>query len=130
MRDMSHNIGPVLSLSPAARTASANGTAVDLLGFGEAAVLVTIGTWTDGTHTPKLQESDNGNSGWTDVAAGDLIGGFSVVNSAGGGNAVQRVSYIGNKRYIRAVLTVASATNGAFAGVLVVRGNPASAPVA
>lgn len=33
MRDMSHNIGPVLSLSPAARTASANGTAVDLLGF-------------------------------------------------------------------------------------------------
>ncbi|AWV23925.1 Phage protein [Roseomonas mucosa] len=130
MRDMSHNIGPVLSLSPAARTASANGTAVDLLGFGEAAVLVTIGTWTDGTHTPKLQESDNGTSGWTDVAAGDLIGGFSVVNSAGGGNAVQRVSYIGNKRYIRAVLTVASATNGAFAGVLVVRGNPASAPVA
>lgn len=91
---------------------------------------MTIGTWTDGTHTPKLQESDNGTSGWTDVAAGDLIGGFSVVNSAGGGNAVQRVSYIGNKRYIRAVLTVASATNGAFAGVLVVRGNPASAPVA
>ena len=130
MRDMSHNIGPVLSLSPAARTASANGTAVDLLGFGEAAVLVTIGTWTDGTHTPKLQESDNGTSGWTDVAAGDLIGSFSVVNSAGGGNAVQRVSYIGNKRYIRAVLTVASATNGAVAGVLVVRGNPASAPVA
>ena len=130
MRDMAHNLGPVLSLSPAARTASANGTAVDLLGFGEAAVLVTIGTWTDGTHTPKLQESDNGTSGWTDVAAGDLIGSFSVVNSAGGGNAVQRVSYIGNKRYIRAVLTVASATNGAFAGVLVVRGNPASAPVA
>jgi hypothetical protein len=130
MRDMSHNIGPVLSLSPAARTASANGTAVDLLGFGEVAVLVTTGTWTDGTHTPKLQESDNGTSGWTDVAAGDLIGGFSVVNSAGGGNAVQRVSYIGNKRYIRAVLTVASATTGAVAGVLVVRGNPASAPVA
>ena len=43
---------------------------------------------------------------------------------------MQRVSYIGNKRYIRAVLTVASATNGAVAGVLVVRGNPASAPVA
>ena len=35
-----------------------------------------------------------------------------------------------DKRYIRAVLTVASATTGAVAGVLVVRGNPASAPVA
>lgn len=130
MRDLSHNISPALALPPAARTATANGTAVDLLGFGTAAVLVAFGAWTDGTHTPKLQESDNGSSGWTDVAAIDLAGSLSAVSAAPGGNTVQRVSYIGNKRYIRPVLTVASATTGAIASVLVVRGNLAAAPVA
>jgi hypothetical protein len=130
MRDLSHNISPALSLPPAARTATANGTAVDLLGFGSAAVLVTFGSWTDGTHTPKIQESDNGSTGWTDVAAGDLAGSFSAVSSAAGQNVVQRASYIGNKRFIRPVLTVASATTGAITSVQVVRGYPAMAPVA
>jgi hypothetical protein len=130
MRDLSHNISPALSLPPAARNASANGTAVDLLGFGTAAVLVAFGAWTDGTHTPKLQESDNGTSGWTDVAAIDMAGSFSAVSSAAGQNAVQRASYIGNKRFIRPVLTLAGATTGALTSVQVVRGNPSALPAA
>ncbi|MBC9207519.1 hypothetical protein IBL26_11800 [Roseomonas aerophila] len=130
MRDLSYNISPALALPPAARNTNANGTAVDLLGFGTAAALVTFGAWTDGTHTPKLQESDNGTSGWTDVAAIDMAGSFSTVSSAAGQNAVQRVSYIGNKRFIRPVLTVASATTGALSSVQVVRGNPSAVPVA
>jgi len=129
MRDLSHNISPALSLPPAARTASANGTAVDLLGFGTAAMVVAFGGWTDGTHTPKLQESDNGSSGWTDVAPDDLAGSFTPLSSAAGQNGVQRVSYIGSKRYIRAVVTVAGATTGALASVQVIRGNPSSEPV-
>jgi hypothetical protein len=102
---------------------------VDLLGFGTAAVVVAFGAWTDGTHTPKLQESDNGTSGWTDVAAIDLAGSFSPVSSAAGQNAAQRASYIGNKRYIRPVLTLAGATTGALSSVQVVRGNPSAVPV-
>ncbi|QTI79013.1 hypothetical protein IAI58_15465 [Roseomonas marmotae] len=129
MRDLARNLSPVLPLPPAARIANTNGNAVDLLGFGTAAVFVTFGAWTDGTHTPKLQESDNGSTGWTDVAAIDMAGSFSAVSSAAGQNAVQRASYIGNKRFIRPVLTVASATTGAIVGVHVVRGNPTAAPV-
>jgi hypothetical protein len=130
MRDFARNISPALSLAPAARTASANGTAVDLLGYGTAAVLVTFGAWTDGTHTPKIQESGDGSTGWTDVAAEDLAGSFTAVSSTAGQNAVQRVSYIGNRRYIRPVLTVAGATTGGIASAMVLRGAPASAPVA
>lgn len=128
MRDFARNISPALSLPPAARNATANGTAVDLLGFGTAAVLVTFGAWTDGTHTPKLQESDNGTSGWTDVASIDMAGSFSAVSSAAGQNAVQRASYIGNKRFIRPVLTLSGATTGALSSVQVVRGNPTALP--
>jgi hypothetical protein len=130
MRDFARNLSPALSLPPAARTANTNGTTVDLLGYGTAAVLVTFGAWTDGNHTPKLQESDNGSTGWTDVAAVDMAGSFSAVSSAAGQNAVQRASYIGNKRYIRPVLTVAGATTGAIVGVHVVRGNPTALPAA
>jgi hypothetical protein len=39
------------TLAPAARTASANGTGVDLQGFEAVAVVITPGTITDGTHT-------------------------------------------------------------------------------
>jgi len=130
MHDLSHNIVTALPLAPSARAATANGTAVDLLGYGSAVVLVSFGNWTDGTHTPKIQESDSGSSGWTDVAAGDLTGGFTAVSSGAGGNAVQRVGYIGNKRFVRPVLTVSGATTGALSSVQVVLGDPASAPVA
>jgi len=129
MRDFAHDLGPVPSLAPAARAANATGSSVDLLGYGAAAVLAGFGAWTDGTHTPKLQESDN-NTTWADVAAIDQTGTFAAVSSAAGQNAVQKVSYIGNRRYIRAVLTVAGATTGAVSGVLVVRGRPAIAPAA
>ncbi len=47
MRDFAHDLGPVPSLAPAARTATANGTGVDLLGHGAAAVLAGFGAWTD-----------------------------------------------------------------------------------
>jgi hypothetical protein len=129
MRDFAHSVGAVHSLAPAPRTATANGTGVDLLGYGAAAVLATVGAWTDGTHTLKLQESSD-NSTWTDVAAIDLAGAFTPVSSAAGQNASQKVSYIGNRRYIRAVLTVAGATTGAVVGVLVLRGRAAVSPVA
>ena len=130
MRDSSSTISPALSVNFGPKTATANGAAVDLLGFGSAVVIVPFGTWTDGTHTPKQQESDNGTSGWTDVAAADRIGTFAAVSSGAGSNTVQRQSYIGGKRYIRAVITVAGATAGAVAGAMVLRGHPASAPTA
>lgn len=118
------NLQVANSLSAAARSAAAtiNGTGVDLAACDAATVAFQFGTWTDGTHTPKIQES-NDNSSFTDVAAGDQIGTLSAVSGAGGSNTTQVVGYKGAMRYIRAVLTTAAATTGALSAATVIRGH-------
>lgn len=96
---------------------------MDLRGYESATVLIESGTITDGTHTPKLQESDD-NTTYTDVAAGDLIGSFSNIAN----NSIQEVGYKGTKRYIRVAVTVTGATTGGVYGATVVRGHPRSKP--
>ncbi len=114
---------------PAARTASANGTSADLAGYGSAVAIVEFGARTDGTHTPVLEESDD-DSTFTAVAAGDLQGSFTACSSAATDDVVQRVGYLGSKRYVRVALTVAGATTGALSSAMIVRGAPAVAPLA
>jgi hypothetical protein len=119
-------LGFVQSLSPAARTnATHNGTGVDLAGYEGALVKFDVGAVTDGTHVPKIQESDD-NSTFTDVAAADLHGTLGNLAS----NTPQKQGYIGRKRYIRPVITTAGATTGAIAGATVVRGAPHQTPAA
>jgi hypothetical protein len=113
------------SLAPAARTATANGSGIDLASFASATVAFSVGTITDGTHTPKVQESDD-NSTFTDVTAADLIGALAALAS----NVNQRVGYRGTKRYIRAVTTVAGATTGGVYAGVVIRGDARKQPVA
>lgn len=125
MRDLKSNLGPAQSLAPAARTATANGTGVDLRDFDGAMVMFDVGTITDGTHTPKIQESDD-DSTYNDVAADDQLGTLVALAS----NTIQKISYIGNKRYVRAVSTVAGATTGGVYSATVVRGLPHRSPVA
>jgi len=124
-RDLVNDIDLQTSLAPAAYTASTNGQGVDLRGFESAAIAFVAGTVTDGTHTPSVEESDDG-SAWSAVAAADLD--RSLANLASG--TVQRVGYRGAKRHLRAVLTVTGATTGAVATAVVVRGNAAQQPVA
>jgi hypothetical protein len=124
MRDLKSNLDFVASFAPAARTASANGTAVDLAGFNASLILINAGTITDGTHTPKLQESDD-NSTFTDVDSSDLLGSFAALTS----NSIQKVGYIGNKRYLRAVVTVSGATTGGVYAATIVRGEASKYPL-
>lgn len=125
MKDQKSNIGVATSLAPAARTATTNGTGVDLAGYNAATIAFVVGAITDGTHTPSVQESDD-NVTFTAVAAADLIG--TLANLAA--NTNQRVGYKGAKRYLRAVTTVAGATTGGVYSAAVVLGEPANAPVA
>lgn len=120
--DLVHQVDTLQCLVPAARTASANGTAVDTAEGESVLFLFEFGTITDGTHTPKLQDSPD-NSTWTDVAAAGLLdNNMAAVNSSGGGSTVQKVGYIGAQRYVRPVLTVASATTGGLSSCIAVVG--------
>jgi hypothetical protein len=112
-----------LSITPVLRSANAtvNGTGVDLAGTGNyfrtAMLLVIAGAITDGTHTFVLQESDD-NSSFANVAAADLQGTLTAVTTANA-SAVQRQSYLGSKRYLRASVTTTGATTGGnFAAVI------------
>ncbi len=124
MKDLKNHIDAVNSINPDDYTATINGLGIDLQGFEGSAVVFSVGTVTDGTHTPKIEESDD-NSNWMDVASIDQEGLLSDLAS----DTNQRVGYKGTKRYLRAVLTVSGATIGAQAASLVLRGIPHRAPV-
>lgn len=100
------------SLAPAARTATANGSAVSLANVQGNMVVFSPGTITDGTHTPSVETSDDGSTGWAAAPAADLVG--TLANLAS--NTPQKVSYIGAKAYIRPKVTVAGATTGGVYG--------------
>lgn len=123
----------VTSLAPAAaRTTSANGTSVDrmqtLQAYRSAMLVVHAGTVTDGTHAVKVQESADGSTGWTDVAAGNLQGSLPSLSSSAD-EAVTMVGVRPTKRYLRAVSTVSGATTGGVYAVSVVLGRPRFKPV-
>ncbi len=104
------------SVSPATRTTSVNGSSANLANTETAYVYIEAGTVTDGTHTPKLQESTN-DSDWSDVGAGDQVGTLSALSS----DAVQRVRYIGTNQFIRVVITVTGGpATGAVASAVIV----------
>lgn len=124
MLDLKNRIEQKNSLAPAARTATANGTGVDLANREGAVVAFHSGTITDGTHTPKVQESDD-NSTFSDVGAADQIGTLANIAS----NAIQEVGYIGTKRYIRAVVTVSGATTGGVYSAVAILGGAKKQPI-
>lgn len=127
MQDLYGEISVGQSLAPAARTASANGTGVDLQGFDAAVVVVETGTITDGTHTIEVQESDELASGYTAVADADLQGTEPAIGGPDD-NKVYEIGYLGTKRYVRVAVTVAGATTGGVYAAHVVRGRPRKQP--
>lgn len=128
MRDLKSNIKIVQSLVPISRTAAANGVGVDITGFNSVLVSFTGGA-IGGTATPtftfEVQESAD-NTTFTAVADADLRGAEPVVIAAG---ANATVSYIGYKRYVRAILkTVAGTSPTLDCAATVILGRPTSAP--
>ena len=105
----------VTGLAPQAVTTTVAGTGVDTQGFSEV-TLICIG---DGTAVGelRLEESDASGSGYTAVAAGDVIG----TNPSGTDNitasaTIAKIGYLGTKRYVRANWAVHT-TSGDIAAV-------------
>lgn len=126
-RDLYNNIGVTLAVSPAVLTATNTSSGIDLAGFEGATVIINTGAIAGaGNFTPKLQESDVSGSGYTDVAAKDLLGSFPSALAA---DTAYKVGYKGSKRYVRTVITLNSGTSIA-AGAVIVKSHARSMPVA
>ena len=124
-----HDLSPAQSLKPATRTASADGTGVDLQGYESALVLIDVGSWTDGSHTFELQESDD-DSSYSAVGSTDLLGTEPVVDGAADDDQVYKLGYLGDARYIRVITTVTgSPSTGADYSALILRGDYFRPPV-
>lgn len=123
---------PQTILAAGAKTTAGNGTAVDRAKSGGYAglTLMTIpGAWTDGTHGFVIEESDTSSTtGFTTVAATDLIGSFSNITSSGSAAVFQRVDYIGRARWVRVNNTVSGVTSGAVFGVTALLFAPSNFP--
>lgn len=117
MRDLSNNIGAVLAVAPAVQTANVNGLAIDTKGFGSLAFVITTGAIDSaGVFNAKIQDSDTGTSGWTDVPAELVTGSFSGPLAA---NSTTKAGYIGYKRYARLVLTKGTGTSVVIGAVAI-----------
>ena len=121
-------------------------TGVDMKGLATAEIVVAIGAMTNTGGSPHqswafaLQHSDTSNANFEAVVAADVVldagnnagtlgagGTFATVDAAAEDDAVYRVGYIGNKRYVRVVQTAAN-TPGATSIAVMVVGEPLLAP--
>lgn len=135
-RTVYNHVRAKATLAVAARTATANGTAVDRMlsgasgtneWFGSAMLLVHTGTITDGTHAITLEVSDD-NASWAAAAAADLQGSLPSIG-ASNDDALYEVGYTGTKRYLRAVTTVSGTTSGGVYGATILLGFPNVLPI-
>ncbi len=107
-----------------------NGVAVDRAvngGMQDAVVIVSTGTITDGSHAVAVQDSADGSTDWTAVAAAQLTGAAPTIVAAND-DTVFEVGVRSTRRYVRATVTTTSATSGGAIGVLVALGQPRFAP--
>ncbi|MDS9467939.1 hypothetical protein RGQ15_10215 [Paracoccus sp. MBLB3053] len=126
MRDLYSNIAAFQALAPAVQTAAAQGPAIDLLGAGRVAFVVNTGAIAgSGDFGATLQESDDGSTGWTAVAADEMDSNAPATLAA---TSVYRLGYRGYKRYVRFSLTRASGTSIAAGATAII--SPYSRPAA
>lgn len=131
MKDLYHNLSPAVSVPVLIRNGNAatSGTGVDLSGYEGAVVEFIGGTLTDGSLACTLEDSDVLGSGYVAVGAADCIDGIASVTLASTeDNLVEKIGYIGGKRFVRAVITQSGATTGGTYGANVIRGIPRHAP--
>lgn len=135
-RDLYSNITTVMLKEPADDAGSdATSSLLDTAGFSGVEVDVIIGalTGTLGASnylTPTLQECATTEADdFTDVAAANMLGALSVVDASTEDSVIQRVGYIGTKRYLRVKLDYTGTISAGITGAFGILGLPTSAPV-
>ncbi len=134
MKDLHNNIKLVQSLAPAARTATADGTAVDVSQYGSVEMVIDTGTQAGTSNTFKFQHGDaSDGSDAADIPAAQLLGaatatdGDPLVITTSNDVATHERGYIGIKRYVRVISSAVSSGN-LPCSAFVILGNPRHAP--
>lgn len=131
--DSYNNVFEVLHINSGTHTGTVTpSNGVDTQGFESILFVIVSGTVTDGTWTPKLQASDSISSDFvdvTEVGTPHWLLGTPVPFTNADNNKVWRLGYVGNKRYVRCVVTETVAGTAEF-GVIAELGHPHSAPTA
>jgi hypothetical protein len=129
MRSVYDEVKSVVSLVPAVRTSSANGTGISVLPYNSAKLVVQAGatdfTSTDETYDIKVQESSD-NSTFTDVSG--ATGAITAANQT-----VQiRLDGLNRgsaKQYLRAVITIGGTSPSCACSAVFELGRAISNPV-
>lgn len=127
-RDISKNLLAAISIDPQtiSTNTTTNGDGVDLRDYDAAMVVFfSNDAITDGTFALSVEESDD-DSTYSAVDSSQIIGTLTDMDSDT--ESIQQVGYIGDKRYIRAVITSTGVSSGGILGANVVRGLPLRAP--
>jgi len=104
-----HNLKAVQAIPSGSKSDAADGTEIDRKGSQSILFVVNTGAITGaGDFGVKVQESDTTSTGYTDVAAKDVISG---VPATLGANGAYQVEYIGKRRFVRLSLTKAGGTS-------------------
>lgn len=134
-RDLKNNIATVLLKEPVDAVATTVASSIlDTARFEGVEIDAIIGelTGVDGSNhlTPVLQESDTVvGTDFEAVAAADMIGAFTKVDAAAEDSLIQRVGYIGKKRYVRVnFVYVGAGITAGIIGCVGILGRPETAP--
>ncbi len=119
MKDFSSNSNAVEAIGQSVRTASVTGSSVERGAFHGLAFLVTVVAYTDGDHVISLEHSDDGST-WTAVDT-TLTNNIPATIDAAGFVGCHLFDYLGDKSFIRPVITSSGTTSGANIGVHALR---------
>lgn len=110
------------SINVAGRTATVNGSGVDLAGYEGATAVAVMGAWAgnQGTWAITMEESSD-NSSFTTPGSTDLLGTAPTL-SGYVNRAIVGQRYVGDKRYVRAVATLTGGGVSCTFGVIIVKG--------
>lgn len=112
-KDLHNSIEVTSSVAPVAVEIDTDGTGVDVSGAESVEIVFHVGIEgvtlsTTDKITLELEESDTLGSGYTDVAAADMIGEESAgvvktIDAGAEAPGLYRVGYLGTKKYVRPV---------------------------
>lgn len=102
------------------------GEVIDLQGFESVAVILKVDARSAGEATLVLEDSDSVSTGFVTVAT-DFLSRAITGTKINAANTTERISYIGNKRYLKVSILSADSAN-LYVSALVVKGDPISIP--